>query len=50
MLAAGGAMAADSRPVVGPGATKEEVLDAYGWPTGQTQAGAKEILTYRKAG
>ncbi len=39
-------MAADSRPVVGPGATKEEVLDAYGWPTGQTQAGAKEILTY----
>ncbi len=39
-------MGADSRPVVGPGATKEEILDAYGWPNGQTQAGAKEILTY----
>src|SRR6185369_11460517 len=38
--------AADSRPVVGPGATKEDVLNAYGWPTGQSQLGAKEILNY----
>jgi hypothetical protein len=45
-LALGSAVAADSRPVVGPGATKEEVLDAYGWPTGLSQAGAKEILIY----
>lgn len=46
LLAWGNLDAADPRPVVGPGATKEEVLDAYGWPTGQSQAGAKEILTY----
>jgi hypothetical protein len=45
-LLLGAVMAADSRPVVGPGATKEEVLDAYGWPTGLSQAGAKEILIY----
>src|SRR4051812_14020452 len=38
--------AADSRPVVGPGATKEDAIDAYGWPTGQSQLGAKEILNY----
>ena len=43
---AGAVWAADPRPVVGPGATKEEVLDEYGWPTGQSQAGAKEILIY----
>ena len=43
---AGAVWAADPRPVVGPGATKEEVLEAYGWPTGQSQAGAKEILIY----
>lgn len=45
-LLLGAVMAADSRPVVGPGATKEDVLDAYGWPTGLSQAGAKEILIY----
>jgi hypothetical protein len=38
--------AADSRPVVGPGATRDEVIAAYGWPSGQSQAGAREILTY----
>lgn len=38
--------AADPRPVVGPGATKDEVIDAYGWPNGSSQSGAKEILTY----
>lgn len=46
MWVAGAVWAADPRPVVGPGATKEEVLDEYGWPTGQSQAGAKEILIY----
>ena len=46
MWVAGAVWAADPRPIVGPGATKEEVLDAYGWPTGQSQAGAKEILIY----
>lgn len=38
--------AADPRPTVGPGATKEEVIDAFGWPNGQSQSGTKEILTY----
>lgn len=39
--------AADTtRPVVGPGATKEDVFNAYGWPTGQSALGAKEILNY----
>lgn len=34
------------RPIVGPGATKDAVIDAYGWPSGQSQAGAREILNY----
>ncbi len=38
--------AADPRPIVGPGATKDAVIDAYGWPTGQSQSGVKEILNY----
>ena len=46
LLAAISCGAAESRPVVGPGATKDEVIDAYGWPTGQSQAGSKEILIY----
>jgi len=46
LLAAIFCAAAESRPVVGPGATKDEVIDAYGWPTGQSQAGSKEILIY----
>src|SRR5471030_2255613 len=40
------AHAADLQPVVGPGATKEEAINAYGWPTGQSQLGTKEILNY----
>lgn len=36
----------DSRPVVGPGATKDDVINAYGWPNGQSQSGTKEILNY----
>lgn len=38
--------ASDARPVVPLGATKQEVIDAYGWPNGQSQAGTKEILSY----
>ncbi len=38
--------AADTRPIVGPGATKDAVIDAYGWPSGQSHSGTKEILTY----
>jgi hypothetical protein len=38
--------AAESAPIVGPGATKDEAINAYGWPTGQSQSGTKEILTY----
>ena len=41
-----GTWAADARPTVGPGATKYEVIDAYGWPNGQSKSGAKEILSY----
>lgn len=41
-----GLRGADTRPVVGPGATKDEVVNAYGWPNGQSQSGAKEILSY----
>lgn len=36
----------DPRPVVGPGATKDDVINAYGWPNGQSQSGTKEILSY----
>lgn len=43
-LAASGAN--DPRPVVGPGATKDDVIKAYGWPNGQSQSGNKEILSY----
>lgn len=32
--------------MVGPGATKDEAIEAYGWPTGQSQSGTKEILSY----
>lgn len=41
-----GKAANDPRPVVGPGATKDEVINAYGWPNGQSQSGTKEILSY----
>ncbi len=46
LAAAAAGFAAGSAPVVGPGATKEEIINAYGWPSGQSQAGTKEILTY----
>jgi len=38
--------AQDPRPLVGPGATKEDVIDAYGWASGQSKAGAREVLSY----
>ncbi len=34
------------RPVVGVGATREEVVDAYGWPNGQSKMGEREVFTY----
>lgn len=36
----------ETRPVVGPGATRDEAIEAYGWPSGQSQSAGKEILTY----
>jgi hypothetical protein len=38
--------AADSRPLVGTGATRDEVVRTYGAPSGQSISGAKEVLTY----
>ncbi|ACB76963.1 restriction endonuclease [Opitutus terrae] len=38
--------AAENSPVVGPGATRDEVLAAYGWPSGQSLSGGREIFTY----
>ncbi len=34
------------RPVVGVGASRDEVLEAYGWPNGQSKLGEREIFTY----
>lgn len=45
-LGAGGLPGAEVRPVVGPGATRDEAIQAYGWPQGQTQTDTREILTY----
>jgi hypothetical protein len=39
-------VAAEARPVVGPGATRDDAIKAYGWPTGQSQSGSREILIY----
>jgi hypothetical protein len=38
----------DPRPVVGPGATRDEVINAYGWPNGMSQSGTKEIFSYNQ--
>lgn len=46
MWSAAGLAGAVAQPVVGPGATKAEAIEAYGWPTGQSQSGTKEILSY----
>jgi hypothetical protein len=40
------ARADSTRPVVGPGATRDEVIEAYGWPSGQSQSAGREIFTY----
>ena len=34
------------RPVVGVGATRDEVIEAYGWPNGQSKTGEREVFTY----
>lgn len=39
-------VAADPRPIVGPGATKDDVIDAYGWPNGSSKSGTREVLSY----
>ena len=31
---------------MGVGATREEVVDAYGWPNGQSKMGEREVFTY----
>lgn len=38
--------AADSRPVVGVGAARDAVIEAYGWPSGESKTGEREVLTY----
>lgn len=38
--------AADALPAVGVGASREAVFQAYGWPTGQSWFGSREILNY----
>lgn len=43
---AGSAFGAEALPTVGPGATREEVFQAYGWPTGQSWFGTREVLNY----
>lgn len=39
-------LAQEPRPGVGAGATRDEVIDVYGWPTGQSKAGTREVLSY----
>ena len=45
---AGALLAATPGPrlLVEPGATKEAVIDAYGWPSGQSKSGSREVLSY----
>ncbi len=38
--------AADALPAVEPGASRAAVFQAYGWPTGQSWFGSREILNY----
>lgn len=38
--------AADALPTVGVGASRDAVFQAYGWPTGQSWFGSREILNY----
>lgn len=46
LLVAPALIAADTRPVVGPGASRDDVINAYGWPSGQSRLGNKEVLNY----
>ncbi|MEN9636213.1 MAG: hypothetical protein RL077_4617 [Verrucomicrobiota bacterium] len=38
--------AAAPRILVLPGASKDAVIDAYGWPNGSSQSGNREVLSY----
>lgn len=38
--------AQDPRRILPGGSSKDEVLEAYGWPTGQSKLGTREILSY----
>jgi hypothetical protein len=36
----------EARKLLPPGTPREEVIDTYGWPTGQSKLGPREILSY----
>lgn len=38
--------AAETAPAVRPGASRDVVMETYGWPTGQSWSGSREILNY----
>lgn len=46
MLVVVGLGAQDLRRILPAGSSREEVLEAYGWPSGQSKLGSKEILSY----
>lgn len=48
LLATCAALGAETKPVLGPGATRDEVIDTYGWPNGQSQSGDREIFSYQQ--
>ena len=39
-------LGAETQIAAGTGASRDEVYQAYGWPTGQSRSGAREILSY----
>ena len=46
LLLATALRAGETPPAAGPGATRDEVIAAYGWPNGMSRTGAREIFTY----
>ncbi len=38
--------AAETAVTVGPGASRDVVMETYGWPTGQSWSGSREVLNY----
>jgi hypothetical protein len=36
----------EAKKLLPPGTPREEVIDTYGWPTGQSKLGTREILSY----